>query len=359
MSTGGYMIENPHRFQRYPVQQYNNNYNNANYNTNNNNKPPKPKCEKTDGFVPVIVNYLPPTMSEEDVGNLFSCVGALHSCKLMVDPKSGVSKGFAFVNYYTEEDADRAISTYNGLRLQNKTLRVAYSRPGGDEIKAANVYVAGLPNSMTQKDFEELFSTFGRIITSVLLTDVKRDNGIIKGANKGAGLVRFDKRAEAERAVEEMNGKVPKGGTHPITVKFAKLPTEKMKIESPPHVPEGYSMIYGKAPSPLNKLTTRFSPVSMEIPPNTLDGSYAIYVSNLPADTEEARLWKLFAPYGAVLKVTLLVDPATQKNRGVAFINMSNCNEALSAIYALNGITIGETVIRVAFKSAKRPKQYN
>lgn len=36
----------------------------------------------------------------------------------------GHSLGYGFVNYVNPSDADRAISTLNGLRLQSKTIKV-------------------------------------------------------------------------------------------------------------------------------------------------------------------------------------------------------------------------------------------
>lgn len=38
---------------------------------------------------------------------------------------SGQSLGYGFVNYVRAEDAEKAITTLNGLRLQNKTIKVS------------------------------------------------------------------------------------------------------------------------------------------------------------------------------------------------------------------------------------------
>lgn len=37
----------------------------------------------------------------------------------------GQSLGYGFVNYQRPEDAEKAINTLNGLRLQNKTIKVS------------------------------------------------------------------------------------------------------------------------------------------------------------------------------------------------------------------------------------------
>ena len=39
--------------------------------------------------------------------------------------KVGQSLGYGFVNYHRADDATKAIQTLNGLRLQNKTIKVS------------------------------------------------------------------------------------------------------------------------------------------------------------------------------------------------------------------------------------------
>lgn len=48
---------------------------------------------------------------------------------------------------------------------------------------------------------------------------------MLLGLSKGVGFIRFDQRHEAERAIKELNGTIPKGYTEPITVKFANNPS--------------------------------------------------------------------------------------------------------------------------------------
>lgn len=40
---------------------------------------------------------------------------------------TGQSLGYGFVNFNRVEDADKAINTLNGLRLQNKTIKVDFA----------------------------------------------------------------------------------------------------------------------------------------------------------------------------------------------------------------------------------------
>ena len=57
---------------------------------------------------------------------------------------------------------------------------------------------------------------------------------IFAGLSKGVGFIRFDQRNEAERAIQELNGKTPKGYSEPITVKFANNPSNSAKALPPP-----------------------------------------------------------------------------------------------------------------------------
>ncbi|KAJ1366829.1 Uncharacterized protein KIN20_027601 [Parelaphostrongylus tenuis] len=58
-----------------------------------------------------------------------------------------------------EDDALKAVSSFNGLRLQNKTIKVSYARPSNENIKGSNLYVSGIPKSMTLNELEVIFST--------------------------------------------------------------------------------------------------------------------------------------------------------------------------------------------------------
>jgi protein sex-lethal len=59
--------------------------------------------------------------------------------------QTGYSYGFGFVNYTSEDDALRAITTLNGLQVQNKRIKVSYARPSSEDIKDTNLYITNLP----------------------------------------------------------------------------------------------------------------------------------------------------------------------------------------------------------------------
>ncbi|KAB0801301.1 hypothetical protein PPYR_05655 [Photinus pyralis] len=316
----------------------------------------------------LIVNYLPQTMTQEEIRSLFSSIGEVESCKLIRDKVTvpdgvfstsplvtGQSLGYGFVNYHRPEDAEKAINTLNGLRLQNKTIKVSYARPSSEAIKGANLYVSGLPKNMTQQDLEALFSPYGRIITSRILCDN------ITGLSKGVGFIRFDQRMEAERAIQELNGTIPKGSTEPITVKFANNPSNNNKAIPPLAAyltPQATRRFAGPIHHPTGRF--RYSPLAGDLlansmlPGNAMNGSgWCIFVYNLAPETEENVLWQLFGPFGAVQSVKVIRDLQTNKCKGFGFVTMTNYDEAVVAIQSLNGYTLGNRVLQVSFKTNK------
>lgn len=299
----------------------------------------------------LIVNYLPQNMTQDEMRDFFASIGAVESCRLMRDKVGGFSLGYGFVNYFRAEDAESAINRLNGLRLQNKTVKVSYARPSCDAIKGANLYISRLPNNMTQEELYKMFSPYGKIITHRLLAN---NNGELSPGGdkeaKGVGFIRYDQRVEAMKAIEELNGSVPKGCSTPITVKFANNTNRAQQSASARH----FGPIHhasGKTMMTMNKNFQRFSP--MGDPPmipqrNSTNGTgWCIFVYNLGPDTEENVLWQLFGPFGAVHSVKII------KEKGFGFVNMVNCDEAVVAIQSLNGYSLNDRQLQVSFKTNK------
>ena len=81
----------------------------------------------------VFVGNLDFNTSKEEVQSLFAQVGELRDVFLPVDRESGRKRGFAFVEYASDEDAAKAIEKFNGYQLGGRALRVnaAEDRPRG------------------------------------------------------------------------------------------------------------------------------------------------------------------------------------------------------------------------------------
>jgi RNA recognition motif-containing protein len=75
------------------------------------------------------VGNLPYSTTEEDLRSLFAQAGTVVSVALIKDRESGRSKGFAFVEMESQEEAEKAISMFNGSQLNARALTVNIARP--------------------------------------------------------------------------------------------------------------------------------------------------------------------------------------------------------------------------------------
>jgi RNA recognition motif-containing protein len=77
-----------------------------------------------------------------------------------------------------------------------------------------------------------------------------------------------------------------------------------------------------------------------------------IFVGNLDFGATEESIHSLFAPYGSVESVHLVMDRETGRSRGFAFVEVPEA-AADQAITALNGTKVGGRAINV---NEARPK---
>ncbi|MEI7729575.1 MAG: RNA-binding protein [Verrucomicrobiota bacterium] len=66
---------------------------------------------------------------ENDLRELFSKVGPLTSVNLMVDKFNGKSRGFAFVEFASAEDAKKAVEQLHSKEFQGQEMTVNIARP--------------------------------------------------------------------------------------------------------------------------------------------------------------------------------------------------------------------------------------
>ncbi len=75
--------------------------------------------------------------------------------------------------------------------------------------------------------------------------------------------------------------------------------------------------------------------------------SINIYVGNLSFDTNDTDLKGLFATYGEVLSAKCITDQFTGRSRGFGFVEMSDREEGLKAIQALDSKEVGGRALKV------------
>ena len=67
--------------------------------------------------------------TSQDLQQLFAQAGTVESASVIEDRDTGRSKGFAFVEMSTEEEAAAAIEQFNGKEVAGRGLKVNEARP--------------------------------------------------------------------------------------------------------------------------------------------------------------------------------------------------------------------------------------
>jgi cold-inducible RNA-binding protein len=70
--------------------------------------------------------------TESALRDYFSQAGAVASAVVINDKATGRSKGFGFVEYDVDEEAEKAIDMFDGKEFEGRTLNVSEARPMED-----------------------------------------------------------------------------------------------------------------------------------------------------------------------------------------------------------------------------------
>lgn len=76
--------------------------------------------------------------TEDELREYFSQAGNITSVAIIIDKMSGRSKGFGFVEMSTEDEANSAISMFNGKEFGGRTLTVNEAKPQEDRPRNNN-----------------------------------------------------------------------------------------------------------------------------------------------------------------------------------------------------------------------------
>ncbi len=77
----------------------------------------------------LFVGNLPFDVNDADLKTVFSVVGEVTDAKVIINRKSGRSKGYAFVEMATEELAQETIKKFEGATLNERALTVQSATP--------------------------------------------------------------------------------------------------------------------------------------------------------------------------------------------------------------------------------------
>jgi polyadenylate-binding protein len=154
----------------------------------------------------IFIKNLDPSIDNKSLYEIFSSFGNILSLKVVTEGEK--SKGYGFVHYETDEMAENAIKAINGMLLNDRQVFVGLHvskkerQSKAEELRAqfTNVYVKNIDASIDQAAFEEMFSKFGEVVSCALSVDEA-------GKSKEFGFVNYVSHEDAQKAVDEMNGK--------------------------------------------------------------------------------------------------------------------------------------------------------
>lgn len=77
----------------------------------------------------IYVGNLSYNVGDQELGEVFAQYGNVESARIVIDRESGRSKGFAFVEMSTDEEAKEAIEKLNGTELGGRNMNVSEAKP--------------------------------------------------------------------------------------------------------------------------------------------------------------------------------------------------------------------------------------
>ncbi len=80
----------------------------------------------------LLVRNLDRSTTESDLKDLFEAYGAVQSCTIVTDAKTGRSKGFGFVEMPKVGDAKAAVRNLNGTDLDGERIRVKNAKTASE-----------------------------------------------------------------------------------------------------------------------------------------------------------------------------------------------------------------------------------
>uniref|UniRef100_A0A3Q3LA60 Synaptotagmin binding, cytoplasmic RNA interacting protein n=1 Tax=Mastacembelus armatus TaxID=205130 RepID=A0A3Q3LA60_9TELE len=231
---------------------------------------------------------------------LFEKAGPIWDLRLMMDPLSGLNRGYAFVTFCTKEAAQEAVKLCNNHEI----------RPGkhiGVCISVANnrLFVGSIPKSKTKEQIVEEFAKVTEGLSDVILYHQPDD----KKKNRGFCFLEYEDHKTAAQARRRlMSGKVKVWG-NVVTVEWAD------PIEDPD--------------------------------PEVMAKVKVLFVRNLANGVTEEILEKSFSEFGKLERVKKLKD--------YAFIHFEERDGAVKALEEMNGKDLEGEPIEIVF--AKPPDQ--
>jgi len=77
--------------------------------------------------------------------------------------------------------------------------------------------------------------------------------------------------------------------------------------------------------------------------------SNTVYISNLSYERDRNGLRSMFAPFGQIINIKIVVEPSTNQSRGMAFVEMASVAQATAAIDGLDAKVFDGRTVKVKY----------
>ncbi|KFO88557.1 Polyadenylate-binding protein 4 [Buceros rhinoceros silvestris] len=275
----------------------------------------------------VFIKNLDKSIDNKALYDTFSAFGNILSCKVVCDENG--SKGYAFVHFETQDAADRAIEKMNGMLLNDRKVFVGRFKSrkereaelGAKAKEFTNVYIKNFGDDMDDERLKELFSKYGKTLSVKVMTDPT-------GKSKGFGFVSFEKHEDANKAVEEMNGK-------DINGKLVFVGRAQKKVERQAELKRRFEQLK-------QERLSRYQGVNL-------------YIKNLDDTIDDEKLRKEFSPFGSITSAKVMLEDG--RSKGFGFVCFSSPEEATKAVTEMNGRIVGSKPLYVALAQRKEERK--
>ncbi|XP_024594610.1 polyadenylate-binding protein 4 isoform X8 [Neophocaena asiaeorientalis asiaeorientalis] len=275
----------------------------------------------------VFIKNLDKSIDNKALYDTFSAFGNILSCKVVCDENG--SKGYAFVHFETQEAADKAIEKMNGMLLNDRKVFVGRFKSrkereaelGAKAKEFTNVYIKNSGEEVDDESLKELFSQFGKTLSVKVMRDPS-------GKSKGFGFVSYEKHEDANKAVEEMNGKE-------ISGKVIFVGRAQKKVERQAELKRKFEQLK-------QERISRYQGVNL-------------YIKNLDDTIDDEKLRKEFSPFGSITSAKVMLEDG--RSKGFGFVCFSSPEEATKAVTEMNGRIVGSKPLYVALAQRKEERK--
>uniref|UniRef100_A0A8C1RAI9 Polyadenylate-binding protein n=1 Tax=Cyprinus carpio TaxID=7962 RepID=A0A8C1RAI9_CYPCA len=275
----------------------------------------------------IFIKNMDESIDNKALYDTFSAFGNILSCKVVCDENG--SKGYGFVHFETQEAANRAIETMNGMLLNDRKVFVGHFKSrkereaelGAKAMEFTNVYIKNFGEDIDSEKLNGIFSEFGKTLSVCVMTDER-------GHSRGFGFVNFENHGDARRAVTEMNGKELDG-------RVLYVGRAQKRLERQGELKRKFEQIK-------QERIQRYQGVNL-------------YVKNLDDSIDDEKLRKEFAPYGTITSAKVMTDGG--HSRGFGFVCFSSPEEATKAVTEMNGRIVSTKPLYVALAQRKEERK--